>query len=1108
RGVPGDLKVRLIPIMLAKEQEQRRLAEDERQRREAEEAQKVQGEAARAAAQEAHGEGPEWLRLIQEASRQGAPNAHGGHHHGHNPFHMHITTAKKAGGAAAPGQLPNATNRLTCAITSLDLSNNPLGINGVRALADMLDPTVTPYQFVKQLHLNKCGIPEGGGRALAIALSRGNTRLAVLGLSNNKLGNATASMFGEVLALPSGLEDLDLSWNQIKAEGARALSEGAAQNNTLTKLNMSWNGLENPGVEALGAMLLRNESLTTLDLSNTRMGAEACLMLAEGIRGNHTLEALLLNGNSVGDDGARFLMDALKVNSSLRYLGLQGTNMSTAARGNTQAAAFNPLSPDGAYELNLDIATDRAVALQLCQMDASAAGDLMKNIKLADRNISSCKAMHWPDCLPVSGTLTCDFITRRVSKSIGVIDAKKFLALAAQFGSTAMSDKEKLALVEVMAPFNYVLCHQAATLLRSFSLGEEMVLAAALLFSRCADLDENVTELTEALGDRYMQDALQQKLGWYSYLRFSNPTGHYELSLSFRVHTALAARLKDVAYSEPVDSLNWHNVIHDQYTKISKVAPNFGPPEEWKGLVPTLGTLSFDYVSGVLAPEDSITISNDLLHDVITCDLGISLDASGRPLPEHDFDVASHQVARLRPVVSNMSFTSDQVKQLVDAFLAPPHRVEVLVTCYCLIVDRSNIWNIMYGMEPMEQALAMWRLGPANLFDKAHPTGHYVLDLNNPHHESVARKLVELALANPDLPNFWNVRINGVKRAVNENRNMWGAFITETQTPFMEFDFIGPDGWELMGRSRADVEALGPGDRMDVRTKQARRMELSRIKAMYPYYEDGSGWIRPPWQSRQLLMRALQDKAPWQAAWDRLARVLLRCELKRGGVDGDSPLEDIFYSTTTGEDAMTADQFEMLMREWGYNKLEVSWMCDCFDSEARPANLKDGSAFKPVPIKPPSPGAGAADGSPPPPPAVLMSPPGRGGIGRSSRQQSQLASTVATASAAFNGGGGGGATSPQGGGNLYDVSSPSRGTRNSGMTASLDVQRPGGGGGGSGTPQQQMVPNLVAEFPAFVSAFMRDPPRVLRGLHAATSAVIEGVELMTRPSKRSVAKGR
>ncbi len=45
------------------------------------------------------------------------------------------------------------------------------------------------------------------------------------------------------------------------------------------------------------------------------------------------------------------------------------------------------------------------------------------------------------------------------------------------------------------------------------------------------------------------------------------------------------------------------------------------------------------------------------------------------------------------------------------------------MTCYCLIVDRKALWSVLYGMGPLEQAVAMWRLGPANVFDRAHPTG-------------------------------------------------------------------------------------------------------------------------------------------------------------------------------------------------------------------------------------------------------------------------------------------------------------------------------------------------------------------------------------------------
>lgn len=37
----------------------------------------------------------------------------------------------------------------------LDLSVNPLGVNGGRMMADLLDPTITPLQFLVELRLEK-----------------------------------------------------------------------------------------------------------------------------------------------------------------------------------------------------------------------------------------------------------------------------------------------------------------------------------------------------------------------------------------------------------------------------------------------------------------------------------------------------------------------------------------------------------------------------------------------------------------------------------------------------------------------------------------------------------------------------------------------------------------------------------------------------------------------------------------------------------------------------------------------------------------------------------------------------------------------------------------
>lgn len=60
----------------------------------------------------------------------------------------------------------------------------------------------------------------------------------------------------------------------------------------------------------------------------------------------------------------------------------------------------------------------------------------------------------------------------------------------------------------------------------------------------------------------------------------------------------------------------------------------------------------------------------------------------------------------------------------------------------------------------------------------------------------------------------------GVKKAVNENQNLWGMLTSDTFTPLLEFDYLGPDAWEALGRSAAEVSAMGAWDKLELRGKQ------------------------------------------------------------------------------------------------------------------------------------------------------------------------------------------------------------------------------------------------------------------------------------------------
>eukprot|EP00798_Chlamydomonas_sp_ICE-L_P005911 gene5911-33483_t len=611
--------------------------------------------------------------------------------------------------------------------------------------------------------------------------------LTHVNLANNSLGNKAATRLGNMLSENSTLAFLDLSWNLIKAEGAQGLQEGLEVNTGLTSLNLSWNGLENEGGVFMGLAIKANQSLKLLDLSHTRISSRGCLTIAEGLRENTTLE---LNLFWVMTRPAT-VMSASGANTI--------TDISRSTEHKNSQHAINVHA-----QHNHD--PNKCERRNLCAKDASSTGNLMQNIKLEGRNLKSCKAAN----LPTSGLLQFDFVSWREKNVMTVMTDQKLDAVQSQI----------------------------AQLLDCFQTGGDKVTAAELLFTRACDLELNAQQISLAVKGRDSL-MLQRSLGWFLYLRFSNPN--------------------DVAQTE--SNMSWLNIGYDTYTRVQLFPDSYGTPQ-----------------FGIEFDEDS-----------------------GALLPACDFDMADHQLSQMRLAAVDGGHIAITCSQL-----ASPHRVEVVVLFHPLIVDRvPNFWKVVYDLRAIEQALLMWRLGPINVFDKNHPSGHYVLDLNQPLHEMVARKLVDLAAANHEFANVWNLRLNGRHKNVTEN-NMWGMLTAESFTPFIEIDFVGTDVFEaLLGKNSQEAAALSKHVKGDL-VKGAlypyyedgcgyeRLVWQSAAQALYPYYEDGSGYERLVWQSAAQEAKAQSSKQPWLASWDRMVRMLqnpLRVEGPCPGTLKTGPVE-------------------------------------------------------------------------------------------------------------------------------------------------------------------------------------------------------------------------
>ena len=68
------------------------------------------------------------------------------------------------------------------------------------------------------------------------------------------------------------LTSLNLEWNEIGAEGAKAIGDALQINSVLTELNLYRNEIGDEGAKAIGAALHVNSALTSLNLEHNPLG--------------------------------------------------------------------------------------------------------------------------------------------------------------------------------------------------------------------------------------------------------------------------------------------------------------------------------------------------------------------------------------------------------------------------------------------------------------------------------------------------------------------------------------------------------------------------------------------------------------------------------------------------------------------------------------------------------------------------------------------------------------------------------------------------------------------------------------------------------------------
>lgn len=183
-------------------------------------------------------------------------------------------------------------------LVTLDLSDNPL----TSAAGPSLALAVARHRNLRRLVLSDTGLLDSGVAQVCAALARG--------------------------AAP-GLEELDLSQNEVTVVGARSIA--AALTKSLKKLkvlNIRDNELENAGAKALAAGLAACPSLSRLDASNCQLRRPGAVALAKAVVAGAAsgLELLALDENEISEEGVEEVMEVLRGAGKAEALGPMDDN--------------------------------------------------------------------------------------------------------------------------------------------------------------------------------------------------------------------------------------------------------------------------------------------------------------------------------------------------------------------------------------------------------------------------------------------------------------------------------------------------------------------------------------------------------------------------------------------------------------------------------------------------------------------------------------------------------------------------------------------------------------------------------------------------------------
>ena len=196
-------------------------------------------------------------------------------------------------------QLVKSLPALSTALVHLNLMDNQIGTQASILICE----SFINNQILRTLNLQGNGIEDRIAKVIKVFLK--TSKVTELYLGHNRLRDITAQRIGQALSCYdigldsslSSLKKLDLTWNSIAPDGAKALAQGLCRNTSLQTLCIGWNALQDDGGLAFAICLLHNQTLKVLNLASNRISGHVIGFMPDILHFNTSLIELDLTEN-------------------------------------------------------------------------------------------------------------------------------------------------------------------------------------------------------------------------------------------------------------------------------------------------------------------------------------------------------------------------------------------------------------------------------------------------------------------------------------------------------------------------------------------------------------------------------------------------------------------------------------------------------------------------------------------------------------------------------------------------------------------------------------------------------------------------------------------